>query len=239
MATEPRGPGSIRAGGREDLGSEHAEEVGPAPRASREAATTPEAQTGGWSPADPGPLGLAAFALTTFVLSMFNSGLMNGDKGEAVVLPLALAYGGIAQLLAGLWEFRTGNTFGATAFCSFGAFWISFWALGSFNASKILESYTGKAVGLYLIAWGIFTTYMFIASLRTTAAIATVFILLAATFIILGIGDAGGNESITKLGGWVGLATAVAAWYASFAGVTNSTFGKVVLPVVPLKRTDA
>src|SRR6059058_5842357 len=93
-----------------------------APRAAREAATTPgeHTQTGGWAPADPGPLGLAAFALTTFVLSMFNSGLMNATKGEAVVLGLALAYGGLAQLAAGLWEFRAGNTFGATAFCSFG-----------------------------------------------------------------------------------------------------------------------
>jgi succinate-acetate transporter protein len=187
-----------------------------------------------WSPADPGPLGLAAFALTTFVLSMFNSGLMNADKGVVVVLGLALAYGGIAQFAAGLWEFRTGNTFGATAFCSYGAFWVSFWAFEQFYASKVPEAYVGKAVGLYLIGWGIFTTYMFIASLRTTGAIAVVFLLLAVTFILLGIGNAGGTENITKLGGYVGLLTALAAWYASFAGVTNSTFGKVVLPVVPL-----
>jgi len=188
----------------------------------------------GWAPADPGPLGLAAFALTTFVLSMFNSGLMNGDKGVPVVLGLALAYGGIAQFAAGLWEFRTGNTFGATAFCSYGAFWLSFWALEVFYAKEIASSYEGKAVGLYLIGWGIFTAYMFIASLRTTGAIAAVFLLLAATFIILGIGNAGDNDSIVKLGGYVGLVTALAAWYASFAGVTNSTFGKTVLPVVPL-----
>src|SRR6202043_307075 len=81
-----------------------------------------------WKPADPAPLGLAAFAMTTFVLSMFNSNLVNG-KGVPVVLGLALAYGGIVQLLAGMWEFRNGNTFGAVAFSSFGAFWISFWAL--------------------------------------------------------------------------------------------------------------
>ena len=90
----------------------------------------------GWAPADPGPLGLAAFAMTTFVLSMFNSNLVSG-KGTPVVLGLALAYGGIVQLLAGLWEFRTGNTFGAVAFCSFGAFWISFWALNVFYAKDI------------------------------------------------------------------------------------------------------
>ncbi len=90
----------------------------------------------GWKPADPGPLGLAAFALTTFVLSMFNAGL-SATSGEPVVLGLALAYGGMAQLLAGMWEFRTGNTFGAVAFASYGAFWISFWAFGAFFAKDI------------------------------------------------------------------------------------------------------
>jgi uncharacterized protein len=190
---------------------------------------------GSWSVADPGPLGLAAFALTTFVLSMVNAGLVS-DKTEPIVFGLAFAYGGLAQLLAGMWEFRTGNTFGATAFTSYGAFWLSFAAFVTFFATKIPTADTGHAVGLYLIAWGIFTTYMFIASLRTTAAISLVFILLAATFIVLGIGDAGGNDSITKLGGWIGIAAAVAAWYASFAGVTNSTFGRTVLPVKPLKH---
>jgi uncharacterized protein len=199
------------------------------------AARDTEARAPGWSVADPGPLGLAAFALTTFVLSMFNSGLMS-EKGEPIVFGLAFAYGGLAQLLAGMWEFRTGNTFGATAFTSYGAFWISFFVFVTFFAEKIPPADAGHAVGLYLIAWGIFTAYMFIASLRTTAAIATVFLLLALTFILLGIGDAGGKENITKLGGYVGLATAVAAWYASFAVVTNSTFGRTMLPVRPLSR---
>lgn len=185
--------------------------------------------------ADPGPLGLAAFALTTFILSMFNAGLMS-TKGEPIVLGVALAYGGIAQLLAGMWEFRTGNTFGAVAFTSYGAFWLSFWAFEQFYAGKVPEASVPKAVGLYLIAWGIFTAYMLIASLRTTAAISLVFVLLTVTFFLLGIGEAGGSTGLAKLGGWVGLATAAAAWYASFAGVTNATFGRVVLPVRPLKR---
>jgi succinate-acetate transporter protein len=184
--------------------------------------------------ADPGPLGLAAFALTTFVLSMFNSGLV-GEGGEPVVFGLALAYGGVAQLLAGMWEFRSGNTFGAVAFTSYGAFWLSFWAYVTFYAGKVPAADAGHAVGLYLIAWGIFTAYMLIASLRTTAAIAGVFFLLTITFLLLGIGDAGGNENITKAGGWLGLATALVAWYASFAVVTNSTFGRTVLPVGSLK----
>jgi len=189
----------------------------------------------GWTPADPGPLGLAAFALTTFVLSMFNSGLV-GEGGEPVVLGVALAYGGLAQLLAGMWEFRTGNTFGAVAFTSFGAFWLSFWALVVFYAGDIPEADAGHAIGLYLIAWGIFTLYMFIASLRTTGAVALVFALLTITFFLLGIGDAGAHENVTKAGGYFGLATAAAAWYASFAAVTNSTFGRTVLPVMPLNE---
>jgi uncharacterized protein len=204
-----------------------------APPASREATTTPGIQ----APviADPGPLGLAAFALTTFVLSMINSGLVD-KTAEPVVLGLALAYGGTAQLLAGMWEFRKGNTFGATAFSSYGAFWISFWAFVTFFAKDVPTTEVGAAVGLYLIAWGIFTGYMFIASLRTTGAIALVFILLTVTFLLLGFGNAQANDNIIKLGGYVGLATAIAAWYASFAGVTNSTFGRVVMPVKPLAR---
>jgi hypothetical protein len=173
--------------------------------------------------------------MTTFVLSMFNADFV-GKGGEPVVLGLALAYGGIAQLLAGMWEFRTGNTFGAVAFSSFGAFWISYWLLVTFGVDSIPEADAGHAIGLYLWAWAIFTTYMFVASLRTTAAVALVFLLLATTFILLAAGEVGANRTVTNWGGYVGLATAAAAWYASFAVVTNSTFGRTVLPVVPLKR---
>ena len=189
----------------------------------------------GWTPADPGPLGLAGFALTTFVLSMFNAGLV-AKSAEPVVLGVALAYGGIAQLLAGMWEFRTGNTFGAVAFTSYGAFWISFWALVTFFAPEIPPEHLGAALGLFLIPWGIFTAYMFVASLRTTMAIALVFGLLTITFFLLGIGNANESDGLIEVGGWAGLLTAVAAWYASFAAVTNSTFGKAVLPVGPLAR---
>jgi succinate-acetate transporter protein len=188
--------------------------------------------------ADPGPLGLAAFALTTFVLSMINADLVGGSS-TPVVLSLALAYGGIAHVLAGMWEFRTGNTFGATAFTSFGAFWISFWAFEQFFAKDVPKTHLGSTVGLYLIAWGIFTTYMWVASLRTTAAISLVFILLAPTFFILGIGQANGTTNLVKIGGYLGIATAAAAWYASFAAVVNSTFGRTVMPVIPLKRQPA
>jgi len=201
-------------------------------RGSEARAATP-ATAGTWVPADPAPLGLAGFAMTTFVLSMFNAHLVS-SAGEPVVLGLALAYGGIAQLLAGMWEFRTGNTFGAVAFSSYGAFWISFWVLVTFLVPKIPAAHAGDAIGLYLWAWGIFTTYMFVASLRTTGAVALVFLLLAVTFILLGIGNSGGHTNIIKWGGYVGLATAAAAWYASFAAVINHTFRRTMLPVVPL-----
>ena len=218
---------------------------------SREADLVPESDpTSGrgiaWSPADPGPLGLAAFAGTTFVLSLVNAGLV-GDKTHPgggllpLIAALALAYGGVAQFVAGLWEFRTGNTFGAVAFCSYGAFWISFFF--------IVQSVAGNApavvfsgLGLYLWMWGIFTAYMFIASLRTTGAVAAVFLLLAITFIVLGIGNSAlaGTTHVTngtiKLGGYIGLVTAIVAWYASFAGVINATFGRTVAPVFPLTR---
>ena len=186
--------------------------------------------------ADPGPLGLAAFALTTFVLSFFNAGLAPAS-GEPIVFGLAFAYGGLAQILAGMWEFRTGNTFGAVAFTSYGAFWLSFFAFALWF-EKLLPGkdpgVAGHAVGLYLIAWGIFTAYMFIASLRTTAAVAAVFALLAVTFIVLGIGNVGGTADVIKAGGYIGIVTAVVAWYASFAVVVNSTFGRTIMPVVPL-----
>src|SRR6266545_2937805 len=172
------------------------------------ARSQPPADPAAASIADPAPLGLAAFALTTFVLSMFNAGLVDA-KGEPIVVGLALAYGGAAQLLAGMWEFRKGNTFGATAFSSYGAFWLSFWAYVAFFAEGIPEGNRGSAVGLYLIAWGIFTTYMWVASLRTNAAVNLVFLLLAITFFVLGIGDAVGNDTISKLGGRRGLVRVV------------------------------
>ena len=194
-------------------------------------AAPPPPDVASLSIADPAALGLAGFAMTTFVLSMFNAGLV-GKAGEPVVLGLALAYGGVAQLLAGMWEFRKGNTFGATAFSSYGAFWVSYWAFVAFFAKGVPDT----AVGLYLIAWGIFTFYMWIASFRTTVAVNVVFLLLWITYLLLGIGAASGTSGITKLGGWIGLATAVAAWYASFAIVANFTFRRTILPMRELRR---
>lgn len=183
--------------------------------------------------ADPAPLGLAAFALTTFLLSLFNAGLL-GTAGEPIVFPLALFYGGLAQLLAGMWEFKNKNTFGATAFTTYGAFWITIGAFDTFYVDQIPEAQAAVALGWLLIAFGIFTAYMFVASLRVTAAVSAVFLLLTATFFILGIGDVVGSDTIPQIGGYVGIITALAAWYASAAGVINTNFGRTVLPIKPL-----
>jgi uncharacterized protein len=181
--------------------------------------------------ADPGPLGLAGFAMTTFVLSTYNTKMIG--SGETVVLGLALAYGGIAQLLAGMWEFVKGNTFGALAFSSFGAFWISFWYLLNHLPKDAKGNDLTHGIGLYLLGWAIFTAYMFVASLRVSGAVMAVFGALTLTFVALSIGAFADTEGWTKLGGWLGLVTAALAWYASFAGVTNSTFKRIVLPTYP------
>lgn len=181
--------------------------------------------------ADPGPLGLAAFALTTFILSVYNAKLIG--TGEGVVFSVALVYGGIAQLLAGMWEFAKGNTFGAVAFTSYGAFWLSFWYLLTHIPTDAKGNDLTHGLGVYLLAWGIFTLYMFIASIRTNVALMAVFGVLTLTFAALAIGKFGSSDGWGKLGGWLGLVTAFLAWYASFAGVTNSTFKRVVLPVFP------
>jgi succinate-acetate transporter protein len=199
------------------------------------APTEGSARSSSWKPANPAPLGLAGFAMTTFVLSMTNANWVS-PTDLPVVLGLALAYGGIAQLLAGMWEFRAGNTFGAVAFSSFGAFWISYWLLVTFNVGSLSAANVGHALGLYLWAWAIFTAYMTIAALRVSGAVLLVFVLLTITFVLLAIGNDGGHASVVHWGGYFGVATAIAAWYASFAAVINSTFGKTVAPLFPLNK---
>jgi succinate-acetate transporter protein len=205
---------------------------------ARETATEPLATTPLPSPviADPGPVGLAAFAMTTFMLSVFNTNMLSATLASGV-LALALFYGGGVQLLAGMWEFRKGNTFGALAFSSFGAFWLAYWFYVDRIVPTLPAAEVHKVTGLFLLSWAIFTFYMTIASFRTTGAIAAVFVTLTITFILLTIGAfATGHTAttMTKAGGWAGLVTAACAWYASFAGVTNSTFKRTVLPTWPL-----
>jgi succinate-acetate transporter protein len=179
--------------------------------------------------ADPAALGLGAFALTTFLLSLANSGLLPG--AGAAVLGIALFYGGIAQVAAGLWEFAKGNTFGATAFVSYGAFWLSFWWLETNPA--VAKEAGAAGVGAFLLAWTIFTLFMTVAAVKTNGALLAVFVVLTLTFAALTIGEFSGQVGITRLGGWLGLLTAALAWYSAFSVVINATWKRVVLPVWP------
>ena len=190
----------------------------------------------GWVPANPAAVGLSGFAATTFILSVINANLVSLVGGVGGVLAVALAYGGIAQLLAGMWEFRTGNTFGAAAFSSYGAFWISVFVL-----FRIGPPVSHSGFSLYLYAWTIFTLIMLVASLRTSGVLVAIFLVLTITFLLLAIGNANltgaqATNSTIKIGGWAGLVTAALAWYGVLAIVTNSTFGRDVLPLFPLNR---
>lgn len=181
--------------------------------------------------ADPAPLGLAGFALTTFVLSCINAGLFP-ESLLSVFVPLAFFYGGVAQFLAGIWEFRNNNTFGATAFSSYGMFWVALAFLVFFEPRLGLTGEAATtALGLTLLGWTIFTAIMWVASFSTNIGLIIVFTLLLATFILLTVGDLGGVTASAAIGGYVGIATAFAAWYMAAAGVINNTAGRVVLPV--------
>ncbi|SDJ93529.1 acetate uptake transporter [Streptomyces indicus] len=181
--------------------------------------------------ANPGPLGLAAFALTTFVLSMFNSGLISNAALSAVVLPLALFYGGLAQFVAGLFEFRRGNTFATTAFISYGAFWMSFAGYVKFVVPGLPAADAHLATGLYLIAWFVFTLYMTVAAMKLDMAHKVVFVTLSLTFLFLALGDLAESTALAHTGGFLGLICAAAAWYTSFGVLTNETWGRKVVPL--------
>lgn len=181
--------------------------------------------------ANPAALGLGGFALTTFVLSTHNANL----APDLTWVGLAFFYGGLAQFCAGMWEFRTGNTFGATAFSTYGAFWMS---LATFVVlilqGKVPAKDISNDLGWFLVAFAIFNTYMMFWSTRLNMSVFLVFLTLEITEILLFIGFFNGNgpgEGMVGLGGWMGIITAVVAWYASAAVVANSLRAKPILPV--------
>jgi succinate-acetate transporter protein len=181
--------------------------------------------------ANPAPLGLIGFGLTTVMLSLINAGVLP-KGGEPVVLPLAFAFGGLIQMLAGLMEFRCGNTFGTVAFLSYGAFWWWFAFLVLLGGHGVLDlTQAGSTIAAALIGWGVFTLCMWIATFRLTKALWCVFLTLWITFFLLGFGDLLGAHRLTLAGGWIGLICGLGAMYTSFALVINSTFGKTVLPL--------
>lgn len=176
---------------------------------------------------NPAPLGLAGFAMTTWLLSMINAGWFINDGGMDMVLAVALAFGGTAQLLAGLMELPRGNTFGTVAFCAYGAFWWSFALFVLFLHDKV----PGAFIGWYLFLWGVFTSYMWIASWRKAKALQAIFAVLLVTFFLLAAHAWTGMDMLQELGGYCGLITAVLAFYLSAAEVINESFGKEVLPI--------
>jgi succinate-acetate transporter protein len=188
-------------------------------------------------PADPAPLGLAAFALTTFLLSGHNASFIP----DGIWLAVALAYGGLIQLLAGMWEFRNSNVFGATAFSSYGGFWLSLGAfillvtVSSGFAGQFHGSDLDNAAAWFLIAFAIFNTYMLFWSMRVNTAVMGVFLTLEVTEILLAFGffriAHGMSPYWLHVGGWAGLVTAGVAWYTSAAGVVNGMSPRPVLPV--------
>jgi uncharacterized protein len=181
-------------------------------------------------PANPAPLGLACFGITTVVLSAINAGLLPPEATPAVV-PLAFSFGGFAQIIAGVLEYKNGNTFGLVAFTSYGAFWwwyaFLLWTVGA----GWIKPPDPRGVGVALLMWGVFTLYMWIATFRSNFTLWTIFLLLWITFFLLAGADLGMGAGWKTLGGWAGLATGLDALYLSFAEVTNATFGRKVLGV--------
>jgi succinate-acetate transporter protein len=181
--------------------------------------------------ANPAPLGLCAFALTTFVLSAANAGFF-GVPGVFIVMGPAYFYGGLAQLLAGMWEFRSGNTFGGTAFSSYGGFWLAVGVILQFHPNVIAGG-APIAAGFFLLGWTIFTGLMFLGTLRTNLALMAVFFFLFLTFLALAIGAFASSVALNTIGGWLGIITALIAWYTALAGILASGKSAFTLPVWP------
>lgn len=185
------------------------------------------------STANPAPLGLMGFGLTTLLLNIHNAGYI---ELSSMILAMGIFYGGLAQVIAGLIDFRKGNEFGATAFTSYGLFWLSLVALVVFPDHGIGTEPSARAMGWYLFSWGIFTAIMFVGSLRTTRALQLVFLTLATLFFLLAIAEWSGNDTILKIAGWEGILTALAAIYTATAQIWNDGYGKVLLPLGPVSR---
>ena len=183
--------------------------------------------------ANPAPLGLAGFGLTTLLLNVVNAGIIN-KTDIGMVLPVGLFYGGLAQLLAGMWEYKKNNTFGATAFSSYGAFWLAFAVMELLVMNKAMSPIPIAGLTVFLVAWGIFTTYMFIGTIKISVALMVVFAGLAILFYLLAIGEH--NSDIHKIAGYEGLFTAGAALYASAAQIINETWGKYIVPLGIVKK---
>jgi succinate-acetate transporter protein len=180
------------------------------------------------STANPAPLGLMGFGLTTILLNIHNAGFTELDS---MILAMGIFYGGLAQVIAGLLDFRKGNEFGATAFCSYGLFWLSLVALTLLPEWDVASAPSERAMGWYLFSWGVFTAIMFVGSLRTTRALQLVFAALTTLFVLLAVRDWTGSETIGDIAGWEGIVTGLLAVYTAAAIIWNDVYGRTMLPL--------
>ena len=179
--------------------------------------------------ANPGPLGLAGFGMTTILLSIHNTGCF---PMASAIMAMAVFYGGIAQIMAGIMEFKKGNTFGMTAFISYGSFWLTLVFILIF---KGLPESTPAFLGWYLFVWGLFTFFMWFATFGSNRVLQFVFLSLFVVYWLLAIGDWAGSPATSHAGGWLGILCGLAAFYLSMAEVINENAGRKVLPIGALK----
>lgn len=182
--------------------------------------------------ANPAPLGLLGFGMTTVLLNLHNAGLYPLDS---MILAMGIFYGGLAQIFAGIMEWKKGNTFGTTAFASYGLFWLSFAGLVFFPKLGLIDTPLPAAMAAYLIMWGIFTSVMFIGTLKLNRALQFVFFSLALLFFLLALGDILASPAVTTIAGYEGVVCGLSAVYAGLAQVLNEVYGRTVLPVCPVK----
>ena len=178
--------------------------------------------------ANPAPLGLMGFGMTTVLLNLHNSGLITLSS---MILAMGLCYGGVGQVIAGVMEWKKKNTFGTLAFTSYGLFWISLVVLLVLPKMGWSTAADKASVGAYLTLWGFFTFFLFFGTLRANRALMTVFASLTILFWLLAAGDFTGNEAITRIAGWEGIFTGLSAMYLGIAQVLNESYGRVLLPI--------
>ena len=182
--------------------------------------------------ANPAPLGLLGFGMTTVLLNLHNAGLYNLDS---MIMAMGIFYGGLAQIVAGIMEWRKGNTFGTTAFTSYGLFWLSLVALVLFPKTGIISAPLPAAMAAYLIRWGIFTSVMFIGTLKINRALQFVFFSLATLFFLLALSEIFGNTVLRIIAGYEGIICGLSAVYTALAQVLNEIYGRIILPLCPTK----
>jgi len=182
--------------------------------------------------ANPAPLGLLGFGMTTVLLNLKNAGIL---EMSTMILAMGVFYGGIAQVIAGIMEWKKANTFGTTAFTSYGLFWLTLVGLIVFPGMGWGTAPSKNSMAAYLFMWGLFTAVMFFGTLKSNRALQFVFASLTVLFFLLAAGDAMDSAAISKLAGYEGIVCGFSAIYAGLAQVLNEAHGKTVLPLCPVK----